>query len=435
MSEAGLKSNMGSENQSQLPLTEPLSPLVPQAEIFALQEECETLRLESSRLRSALDSEQAHRQRLEQECTAERRRAELYYLDRQDYKQRLREAASAYQELKYAYRRIKSSTPTIKNPATSITTAAAATCVPAMTEVHPTEAPKDEQDELEGSPTQAIPVEEQNRGIPLLTQHNSLHPVTIKKEEVNVMKEEVKEEEFKVESPAVAVVDNILRQPSSYSPKHRSAWKKAVRTRTAVEGGEGADKNEEEEEDIFLQPQAKKYAPDRPAVARQQEEQALAAQARVPSSNLPNPEAPPQQQEQQQQQQQHQDQPLPHGAFKHQEVIRKRKDRENLEGFECQDCKRFYDAMEKWGAIGDLPQCQHHVIPKAAHQQQQAQQAKLRSELRAGASRHRYLFEPPLTPKGFWDLGFTPPKKSSQEEAEKMPPRPSSAPDSFSSQR
>jgi hypothetical protein len=409
MPEAVQKSIMGSENQSQLPLTEPLSPLVPQAEVFALQEECETLRLEASRLRSAFDREQAHRQLLEQECVAERQRAESYYLDRQDYKKRLREAASAYKDLKYAYRRIKSSIPTIRNP----TTTAAPTHVAAMTRVHPTEAPEEEQDKLEGSPTQAIPVEEQNRGIPLLTQHNSPHAVTIKKEEVNVMKEEEEKEEFDVESPAVAI---------------RPAWKKTVRTRTVLEGGEHADKTEEEEEeeeeDIFLQPRAKKWAPDSSAGAKQQQqEHTLAAQAGVPPFHLLNPDAPPQQ---------HQDQSLPNFAFKHQEVIRKRKDREKLEGFECQDCKRFYNAMEKWGAIGDLPQCQHLVNPKAAQQQQQ--QANLRNELRAGASRHRYLFEPPLTPKGFWDLGFSPPRKTGLEEAEKMPPRPSSAPNSFNSQ-
>ncbi|KAG7673633.1 hypothetical protein Ndes2526B_g02915 [Nannochloris sp. 'desiccata'] len=424
---------MCSENQSKLPLTEPLSPLVPQAEVVALREECETLRHEASRLRSALDQEQAHRQRLEQECAADRQRAERYYLDRQDYKQHLREAASAYQELKTAYRRIKSSTITIKNPNTIITTAA--------TEVrgHATVAPEEEQDKLEESPTQALPVEEQNWGFPLLTQRNNPHPVTIKKEEVNVVKEE--EEEVDEESQAVANINIIVDQPSSNSPKHRPAWKKAVRTRRLLEGGERKDKNEEEEgEDIFLQPQAKKWAPDRPAVARQQ---AFTAQARVAPSNLPNPEAPPRQQQQQQR-----GQSLPNGAFKHQEVIRKRKDREKLEGFECQDCKRFYDAMEKWGAIGVLPQCQHHVNPKTAAAragaapvgngaalQQQARQANLRNELRAGASRHRYLFEPPLTPKGFWDLGFSPPKNASQEEAERVPSRPSSAPDSFNSHR
>jgi FtsZ-binding cell division protein ZapB len=425
MSEPGLKGAVGSENQSILPSTEPLSPLVPQSEVDALQEECETLRQEATRLRSALETEQAHRQQLEQQCSTERLRAESYYFDRLEYKRRLREAASAYSELKIAYKRVKSPTIHKNNNLSDATTVEAATRIAAMTRVDATEAVKEDKEqqfddvEMGGSPTQAVPEEEQNRfRVPLLTQAAPVRPEgAIKEDEKN----DVVNEQF----------------PLSHSPKYRPAWKKAVRKRR---NGELIDDDEEEEEDedLFLQPQAKKWVPTRRFTAS-----GVVAAKPNQRPNIPRPLSaagittttttttrdalpPPQQQQQQQD--------LPQGGFKHREVIRKKEDREKLQGFECQDCKRFYDAMEKWGAIGVLPQCQHHLNANPAQggasgskigAQQQQGHLNFRNELRAGASRHRYLFEPPLTPNGFWNLGFSPPNKTSsreQEEEEKEQP-------------
>ena len=450
MAGSELNSNMGSENQSQLPLTEPLSPLVPQRDMNASPNECETLRLEVSRLSSALEKEQACRQRLEHECALERQKAEGYYLDRQDYKQRLREAASAYAQLKDAYRRLRTSPLTNNNPNPTTTTTAAATVIAAMTSIDATEE-LEEDEQLEGSPTQDMIEDKQNTGAPLLTQHIIPQPVVLNNNP-NVVKKE--EEDEKIQKLDEEPTTNAIKeQPSSYSPCHRPAWKKAVRRR-----GDGLDNDDidqkEDDDDIFLQPQAKKWAPDRsterPAILGQQ--QVRAAQPRIPSFPPPRPPAEPVVTREQQQQLDQSDRPKGVAVFKHQQVIRKKEDREKLEGFECQDCKRFYDALEKWGAvaIGGLPQCQHRgnvdredggdaraAAQQQQQQQQQAHQANMRNDLRAGASRHRYLFEPPLTPQGFWDLGFDVPVENPNTKIEKTapplppPPQPTSAPDSF----
>lgn len=432
---------MGSENQLQLPLTKPLSPLMSQSDRPALQEECETLRLEVTRLRSALEKERTYRQRVEQHCEIERQRADGYYSDRQDYKQRLREAASAYTQLKDAYLRLRSTPPAINNPIATAPTVAAITSVDATT--------KAVDEELEGSPTQASLEQQHNLAAPLMTQRDSPQTVTLNK--VNIVKVEEIERKKREKKPAqdeepVVNAINNRERPSSHS---RPAWKKAVRRRGDVDNVD-KDDDIEEEEDAFLKPQAKKWAPGRSTDLGQKEQTRAAQPVYLPYAAPPPPHFadpnPPREQHQ----------PLPNGAaYKHREVIRKREDREKLEGFECQDCKRFYDALEKWGAVavGGLPQCQHraNAAGRAAdggvfaaangaaqqHLQQQAEQtANFRNQLRAGASRHRYLFEPPLTPKGFWDLGFSesPTKKSNQEQEIALPPpQPSSAPDSFNS--
>jgi splicing factor 4 len=78
----------------------------------------------------------------------------------------------------------------------------------------------------------------------------------------------------------------------------------------------------------------------------------------------------------------------PKNEFKYREPVRKKADRENLKGVECKQCKKFYDAVLPDGRVnGDGPgstslRCEHHV------------------------SRHRYRYAPPLTPEGFWNIGF-----------------------------
>ncbi|CAA7409514.1 unnamed protein product [Spirodela intermedia] len=82
----------------------------------------------------------------------------------------------------------------------------------------------------------------------------------------------------------------------------------------------------------------------------------------------------------------------PHGGvwgfFKYVEPVRKKAERENLKGVECRQCEKFYDAVLPGGrdgrsSAGDV-RCEHHE----------------------GVSRHRYRHAPPMTPEGFWNIGF-----------------------------
>lgn len=71
--------------------------------------------------------------------------------------------------------------------------------------------------------------------------------------------------------------------------------------------------------------------------------------------------------------------------FKYVAPIRKKSERENLKGFECNQCKKFYDAVLDDGSNKQQnTRCEHHQ----------------------GVSRHRYKYNPPLTPEGFWNIGF-----------------------------
>ncbi len=46
-------------------------------------------------------------------------------------------------------------------------------------------------------------------------------------------------------------------------------------------------------------------------------------------------------------------------GYKYHDVVRRRSDREQLKGIECEHCKRFYDAMESWGTFNRPPPCGH----------------------------------------------------------------------------
>ncbi|XP_076929869.1 protein gamma response 1-like [Bidens hawaiensis] len=72
-------------------------------------------------------------------------------------------------------------------------------------------------------------------------------------------------------------------------------------------------------------------------------------------------------------------------SFKYVEPVRKKAERANLQGVECKQCKKFYDA----------------VLPDDNNNKQ-----NLRCEHHEGVSRHRYRFVPPSTPEGFWNIGF-----------------------------
>ncbi|KAI3444979.1 hypothetical protein Pfo_001644 [Paulownia fortunei] len=76
-------------------------------------------------------------------------------------------------------------------------------------------------------------------------------------------------------------------------------------------------------------------------------------------------------------------------GFKYVEPVRKKSERESLKGIECKQCKKFYDA----------------VLPGEGKNSNSDKQ-NIRCEHHDGVSRHRYRYAPPLTPEGFWNIGF-----------------------------
>ncbi|KZV48731.1 protein gamma response 1 [Dorcoceras hygrometricum] len=76
-------------------------------------------------------------------------------------------------------------------------------------------------------------------------------------------------------------------------------------------------------------------------------------------------------------------------GFKYVKPVRRKSERESLKGVECRQCKKFYDA----------------VRPEASENPNSNKQ-RIRCEHHEGVSRHRYLYGPPSTPDGFWDIGF-----------------------------
>ncbi|GAV72747.1 SAE2 domain-containing protein [Cephalotus follicularis] len=77
-------------------------------------------------------------------------------------------------------------------------------------------------------------------------------------------------------------------------------------------------------------------------------------------------------------------------SFKYTEPVRKKAERENLKGIQCKQCEKFYDA----------------VLPNKGGKDADGNKQKFRCEHHDGVSRHRYRFVPPLTPEGFWNIGF-----------------------------
>ncbi|XP_010524223.1 PREDICTED: protein gamma response 1-like [Tarenaya hassleriana] len=77
-------------------------------------------------------------------------------------------------------------------------------------------------------------------------------------------------------------------------------------------------------------------------------------------------------------------------AFKYVTAVRKKSERENLKGIECKQCKKFYDA----------------VLPENEGEETGGNKKSFRCEHHEGVSRHRYKHAPPMTPEGFWNIGF-----------------------------
>ncbi|XP_028776954.1 protein gamma response 1-like [Neltuma alba] len=77
-------------------------------------------------------------------------------------------------------------------------------------------------------------------------------------------------------------------------------------------------------------------------------------------------------------------------SFKYIEPVRKKAEREKLKGIECKQCKKFYDA----------------VLPSDESKDPDSSRRNFRCEHLDGVSRHRYRYAPPMTPEGFWNIGF-----------------------------
>lgn len=76
-------------------------------------------------------------------------------------------------------------------------------------------------------------------------------------------------------------------------------------------------------------------------------------------------------------------------SFKYVEPVRKKAERENLKGIECRQCKKFYDVL----------------LPNESKNNDK-NNCNIRCEHHDGVSRHRYRYVPPMTPEGFWNIGF-----------------------------
>ncbi|XP_054811792.1 protein gamma response 1 isoform X1 [Prosopis cineraria] len=77
-------------------------------------------------------------------------------------------------------------------------------------------------------------------------------------------------------------------------------------------------------------------------------------------------------------------------SFKYIEPVRKKAEREKLKGIECKQCKKFYDA----------------VLSSEEGKDPDSSKQNFRCEHLDGVSRHRYRYAPPMTPEGFWNIGF-----------------------------
>ncbi|KAJ3679038.1 hypothetical protein LUZ60_017049 [Juncus effusus] len=83
-------------------------------------------------------------------------------------------------------------------------------------------------------------------------------------------------------------------------------------------------------------------------------------------------------------------------GFKFVEPVRKKGERENLKGVECKQCKKFYDAVLPDGKENNNNVNNNNYVNTEG----------MRCEHHEGVSRHRYKYAPPLTPEGFWNIGF-----------------------------
>ena len=85
----------------------------------------------------------------------------------------------------------------------------------------------------------------------------------------------------------------------------------------------------------------------------------------------------------------------PKKQYKFVAAVRKKEDREQLTGHECEQCAQFYAAIYGNDVAAHATT---HVHAHHAH--------KSKEELIGHVSRHKQLYTPPHTPEGYWDLSF-----------------------------
>jgi hypothetical protein len=93
----------------------------------------------------------------------------------------------------------------------------------------------------------------------------------------------------------------------------------------------------------------------------------------------------------------HDEERRPKKQYKYVAAVRKKEDREQLTGHECEQCAQFYTAI--YGNEG-APHANTHVHAHHSHGH------KSKEELIGHVSRHKQLYTPPHTPEGYWDLSF-----------------------------
>ena len=82
----------------------------------------------------------------------------------------------------------------------------------------------------------------------------------------------------------------------------------------------------------------------------------------------------------------------PLGGYKYTAVVRKKEERERMTAPDCAGSRALFQAAGYNDGGAAMSSCGHELSSKEMVQ--------------AVASRHRQWFTPPLTPDGFWNMGF-----------------------------
>lgn len=76
-------------------------------------------------------------------------------------------------------------------------------------------------------------------------------------------------------------------------------------------------------------------------------------------------------------------------GYKYEEVVRKMDDRKMLQAGTCQECRRFYDTVRKYGKDAEILGMAKRLCGHDIHTE---------------TSRHRRMFKRPSTPPGYWNI-------------------------------
>jgi hypothetical protein len=67
----------------------------------------------------------------------------------------------------------------------------------------------------------------------------------------------------------------------------------------------------------------------------------------------------------------------------YEEVVRNKERRAGMDGYECTECRRWHEVLRQQGLVTSTQEAREH---------------------KRNCCRHKYAYEPPGTPEGFWDL-------------------------------